>query len=91
MKKNIGQLNIAAKKGGVTLFSMLDLVIAIAVNSFWLMSRSLKMVFILNKEMFACLTAFRKRKASSCRNVFHRHGLWIIDLNELIHEQMGIK
>ncbi|NIR52531.1 hypothetical protein GWO43_28460 [candidate division KSB1 bacterium] len=74
--------------------SSLELVTAILKNSAWLLSRSLKIIFILNRDMLTCLFKGSNRRrydVSKDPNIVNHYGIWFIDLHGLIHEQMGIK
>jgi len=69
------------------------LVLAIIANCLWLLSKSLKIILILNKEMFSHLlrSSHQRRLADRSANIFNHYGVWMVDLYGLIHEQLGMK
>lgn len=76
------------------LASAFGLVRVIFFNSIWLLSRSIKMVLILNVEMVACILRGKQRPGNGqpkVQNVFNHFGVWVVDMNGLIQEEMGIR
>jgi len=73
--------------------SNFQLVLAIIANCLWLLSKSLKIILILNKEMFSHLLrgSQQRRAISRSANIFNHYGVWMVDLYGLIHEQLGMK
>jgi hypothetical protein len=69
------------------------LVLTIMANSFWLLSRSFKIIMILHREMLNHIVKGQQNSRADFvnRNIFHRYGTWFIDMNGLIQEQMGVK
>ncbi len=74
--------------------SAIMLMRVISHNCVWLLSRSIRMVFILNKEMVSYIIRGRKANANvapEVQNVFNHHGVWLVDMEGLIHEQMDLR
>lgn len=85
-------LKISISKNNSRSFgSILCLVQTIFSGSTWLLGRSLKMVFILQKEMFSHILkgAHTADRSPKVRYVFNHFGYWVVDLNGLIQDDMS--
>lgn len=72
--------------------SVFRLILTTIMHSLWLLSRSVKIIWILHKEMIEHILQPEKNRSNVMnRNIFQRYGMWFIDMNSLIDEQMGIR
>ncbi len=73
--------------------SVWRLVLTTIAYSTWLLSKSLRIIVILHKEMLNHIVSrqVQVRPTVMNRNIFKRYGVWCIDMHGLIHEEMGIK
>ena len=92
MNTVVGRLQIFSNDGKPNP-STLRLVLTTLAHSMWLLAKSVKIILILHKEMVNHLVnrPAKNRPNFMNRNIFNRYGMWFIDMNGLIHEQMGIK
>jgi hypothetical protein len=91
MNAVLNRLQVFSNAGAAKV-SKVRLILTTIAHSFWLLSRSFKIIFILHKEMLNHLVGrpTHRRANFMNRNIFYRYGTWFIDMDGLINEQMGV-